>query len=147
MTLCHVQGESLSLLQSQKPIYVADEGSFAAGEPLSPLQSQRPIFSLYRSRRASLTYLSLLCRRVAPLASTDWAARLALSLSLHLLNRTSLCSAVSEAWFAASRSLLRRRLSSFLSSNSSTRTDSLGNGMVCLALDLRAQVTGQMLAS
>ena len=74
--------------------------------------------------------LSLLCCRVAALASADRAARLALSLSLRFLNRTSFCSAVSEARFSLSRCLLWHSLSFLLSSDSVSRRDPLGVDIV-----------------
>ncbi len=70
---------------------------------------------------------SLLCRRVASLASADWAAC--------LLIHSSLCPAVSEAWFSLSHSFLWRSLSLLLSSESVTREILLGIDMV-LSLEL-----------
>ena len=46
------------------------------------------------------------CMGTHKLSSAVWAAHLALSLALRLLNQTSLCSAVSERWWALSPSHL-----------------------------------------
>ena len=63
----------------------------------------------------SVASWSRLCCRSDYLRSTVWAARLALSLILRLLSRSSLCTAVSESQRSLSRSRLRWRSLSLLS--------------------------------
>ena len=81
---------------------------------------------------------SLLCCKTACLWSADLAARWGLSVSLCLLNRISLCSAISEARCSLSCSFLWHSLSFLLLSDSVVRgrgfTDSGDSKMIWLPL-------------